>query len=131
MLLPSTPLFSPIPFLHRPTSAPPSPLVLSSDPTSNGAIPPVDVGTPALGLVDEMDDPSPGHLSDRPTALSSTTSVSDEPGPMSLEARFVRGSDEEKLEGEPAPKKARTDESDAEKGMEAEASSEDTNKENT
>ncbi|VDB82784.1 unnamed protein product [Peniophora sp. CBMAI 1063] len=106
---PSTPLFSPIPFLHRPTSAPPSPLVLGGDPGSSGAIPPIDVGTPALGLVDEMDDPGPGHLSDRPTALTSTTSVSDEPGPMSLESRFVRGSDElGESEGEPAAKKPRT-----------------------
>ncbi|KZV71852.1 hypothetical protein PENSPDRAFT_605183 [Peniophora sp. CONT] len=115
---PSTPLFSPIPFLHRPTSAPPSPLVLGSDPASSAPIPPVDMGTPALGLVDEMDDPGPGHLSDRPTALSSTTSVSDEPGPMSLEARFVRGADEEK-EGEPAAKKPRTDEGSAEGAVEA------------
>lgn len=28
-----------------------------------------------LGLVDEMDDPGPGHMSDHPTALSSVTTV--------------------------------------------------------
>jgi len=32
--------------------------------------------TKALGLVDEMDDPGPGHLSDHPTAISSVTTLS-------------------------------------------------------
>jgi serine/threonine-protein phosphatase 4 regulatory subunit 2 len=85
--VPSTPLFSPIPFLHedarrsKSRSPPPSPLFLGeSEPK-------------ALGLVDELDDPSPGHLSDHPKALSSTTS---RPLFGSLEDRFVRadGGDE-------------------------------------
>jgi serine/threonine-protein phosphatase 4 regulatory subunit 2 len=32
----------------------------------------------ALGMVDEMDDPGPGHLSDRPTALTAVTELSGE-----------------------------------------------------
>jgi serine/threonine-protein phosphatase 4 regulatory subunit 2 len=47
-----------------------------------------------LGLVDELDDPNPGHLSDRPTALTSVTSIGGSSGVISLEDRFVRGSDE-------------------------------------
>ena len=34
---------------------------------------------PVIGLVDELDDPSPGHMSDHPTALTSTTSTTAEP----------------------------------------------------
>lgn len=52
----------------------------------------------ALGLVDELDDPSPGHMSDHPTALSSVTSVSEGPSPRpflgSLEQRFVKSGEE-------------------------------------
>lgn len=51
----------------------------------------------ALGLVDELDDPSPGHMSDHPTPLSSVTSTE---GPShtrhflgSLEQRFVKAED--------------------------------------
>ncbi|KAL5489825.1 hypothetical protein ACEPAI_4657 [Sanghuangporus weigelae] len=91
----TTPLFSPIPFLHedarrsRSRSPPMSPLNLSTnaatrplspsaDPLSlgtaaaEGATGGMGVDTPAIGLVDELDDPSPGHLSDHPTALTST-----------------------------------------------------------
>jgi len=46
-----------------------------------------------LGLVDELDDPSPGHLSDRPTALTSVTSIGGGSGAISLEDRFVRSSE--------------------------------------
>jgi serine/threonine-protein phosphatase 4 regulatory subunit 2 len=46
----------------------------------------------ALGLVDELDDPGPGHLSERPTAISSVTTV-EESGPLSLEARFTKASE--------------------------------------
>lgn len=101
--IPSTPLFSPIPFLHddarRSKSRSPPPLVLNSD-TSMGE-PPILVQsenpgmeTRALGLVDELDDPSPGHLSDHPTALTSVTTVTPETGarPLfpSLDERFTR-----------------------------------------
>ena len=41
----------------------------------------------AIGLVDELDDPSPGHLSAHPHALSATTTVSD---PPPLAERFVK-----------------------------------------
>ncbi|KAI0309194.1 PPP4R2-domain-containing protein [Amylostereum chailletii] len=93
--VPSTPLFSPIPFLHndarrsKSRSPPPSPLVLNG---IEGV--PLDSEPRAIGLVDEMDDPSPGHLSNRPTALTSVTSIGKEDaGPMSLESRFVKGSE--------------------------------------
>ena len=51
---------------------------------------PNDVG-PAFGRVDELDDPRPGHLSDGPTPISSTTTIT-----TSLQDRFVRGEDNEK-----------------------------------
>jgi len=54
----------------------------------------------ALGLVDELDDPSPGHLSDHPTALTAVTTVGIRPFLDSLEARFVRaaGQDMESID---------------------------------
>ncbi|KIK06526.1 hypothetical protein K443DRAFT_674181 [Laccaria amethystina LaAM-08-1] len=94
---PSTPLFSPIPFLHddarrsKSRSPPPTPLTLG--PSLDGP------ETKALGLVDELDDPSPGHLSEHPTALTSTTTVSKDAPPHSrpflgsLEQRFVKSED--------------------------------------
>jgi serine/threonine-protein phosphatase 4 regulatory subunit 2 len=53
---------------------------------------------PALGLVDEMDDPSPGHMSDHPTPLSSVTTMPDaakssRPFLGSLDQRFVKSED--------------------------------------
>ncbi|KAJ8454624.1 hypothetical protein ONZ45_g19231 [Pleurotus djamor] len=53
--------------------------------------------TKALGLVDELDDPSPGHLSDRPKALTSVTTIastsSAKPLFSTLEDRFVKQTD--------------------------------------
>lgn len=46
----------------------------------------------AIGLVDELDDPSPGHMSDHPTAITSVTTVGSRPFLETLETRFVRGS---------------------------------------
>lgn len=98
---PATPLFSPIPFLHedarrsKSRSPPPSPLALSAaGPASEERAEPLE--TKALGLVDELDDPRPGHLSDHPTALSAVTTVSEHgPQPLlgSLEDRFVKSSE--------------------------------------
>lgn len=55
----------------------------------------------ALGLVDELDDPSPGHLSDHPQALSATTSLSPATATkqLSLGDRFVKASEESTTEG--------------------------------
>jgi len=99
-ITPSTPLFSPIPFLHddarrsKSRSPPPSPLAL----TSSGGIAPVDLlEQKALGLVDELDDPSPGHMSEHPTALSSVTTTTPKgsrPFLGSLEQRFTKGKEE-------------------------------------
>lgn len=101
--VPSTPLFSPIPFLHNDArrsssrSPPPSPLLLGAAVGPATAIPSQSLETKALGLVDELDDPGPGHLSEHPTAISSTTTVgeSSTARPLSdttLEGRFVRAS---------------------------------------
>lgn len=48
--------------------------------------------------MDELDDPSPGHLSDHPTALTAVTTMGSKPFLDSLEARFVRGASQE-MEG--------------------------------
>lgn len=100
---PSTPLFSPIPFLHddarrsKSRSPPPTPLTL------NPSVPPGEgpLEIKAIGLVDEFDDPRPGHMSDHPTALSSVTTLPETtPGPQSrpflesLEERFVKAEDQ-------------------------------------
>jgi serine/threonine-protein phosphatase 4 regulatory subunit 2 len=96
---PSTPLFSPIPFLHsdarrsQSRSPPPSPLVL-------GAIGPIDsteglepLEPKTLGLVDELDDPGPGHMSEHPVALTATTTSESTAPVASLEERFVKASE--------------------------------------
>ena len=100
---PSTPLFSPIPFLHddarrsKSRSPPPTPLSLNGKGDENRDV-------PALGLVDELDDPSPGHMSDHPTALSSVTTLGDtsrsRPFYTSLEQRFTKAEAEEAMDAE-------------------------------
>ncbi|KAJ3562886.1 hypothetical protein NP233_g9301 [Leucocoprinus birnbaumii] len=77
---PATPLFSPIPFLHedarrsQSASPPPSPLALTAvGSISDAHIQPLQ--TKALGLVDEMDDPGPGHLREHPQAISAVTDL--------------------------------------------------------
>jgi serine/threonine-protein phosphatase 4 regulatory subunit 2 len=105
---PTTPLFSPIPFLHddarrsKSCSPPPSPLAL----IGSGRVVPGDLlEQKALGLVDELDDPSPGHMSEHPTALSSVTTMTtprSRPFLGSLEQRFTKGEDETAAaQGEP------------------------------
>lgn len=47
----------------------------------------------AIGLVDELDDPSPGHMSDHPTAITSVTTIGSRPFLETLGTRFVRGSE--------------------------------------
>jgi serine/threonine-protein phosphatase 4 regulatory subunit 2 len=98
--VPATPLFSPIPFLHddarrsKSRSPPPSPLTLSAA-SSDGVVPVDSLEQKALGLVDELDDPSPGHMSEHPTALSSTTTTTgSRPFLGSLEQRFTKGKEE-------------------------------------
>ncbi|KAH9043316.1 PPP4R2-domain-containing protein [Lactarius pseudohatsudake] len=114
--IPSTPLFSPISFLHddarrsRSRSPPPSPLNLNGTEHSGGApldTDPLSIEPRELGLVDELDDPNPGHLSDRPTALTSVTSIGGSSGAISLEDRFIRASDH--VEDERDTKRQRED----------------------
>ena len=93
---PSTPLFSPIPFLHddarRSKSRSPPTTPLSLNPLVDEPL-----EMKALGLVDELDDPSPGHMSDQPTAISSVTTTEGSPHSRpfigSLEQRFVKAED--------------------------------------
>jgi len=94
---PPTPLFSPIPFLHddarrsKSRSPPPSPLILANIGESH----PDPLETQALGLVDELDDPSPGHMSEHPVALTSVTTSEGGQLVDSLEDRFVRAQEQE------------------------------------
>lgn len=94
---PSTPLFSPIPFLHGDARRSPSP----SPGLYGGSrfeLPEL-LEPKALGLVDELDDPSPGHLSDHPVALTTTTTSTRADKPLrSLEDRFVKESEAESSE---------------------------------
>ncbi|KAF8447677.1 PPP4R2-domain-containing protein [Boletus edulis BED1] len=96
---PATPMFSPIPFLHddarrsKSQSPPPSPLALAAM-KMGGGMQSLDepISQRAIGLVDELDDPSPGHMSDHPTAITSVTTIGSRPFLETLETRFVRGS---------------------------------------
>lgn len=90
---PSTPLFSPIPFLHddarrsKSRSPPPTPLTLDSEAPDDFK---------ALGLVDELDDPRPGHMSDYPTPLTAVTTLpphESKPFLSSLDQRFVKANE--------------------------------------
>jgi serine/threonine-protein phosphatase 4 regulatory subunit 2 len=96
---PTTPIFSPIPFLHsdaRARSKSRSPPLASP----NG---PNDV-EPAFGRVDELDDPRPGHLSDGPTPISSTTTIT-----TTLQDRFIKGEDQEQQVGQGEVEAAKDD----------------------
>lgn len=93
---PRTPIYSPIPFLHedaRDRSKSPTPLhpdnsLVPGDATTNAF-----GGTKALGLVDELDTPSPGHMSSQPMPLTATTDLSGAV-PKSLEDRFVKAKED-------------------------------------
>jgi len=113
---PSTPIFSPIPFLHEDArrsasrSPPPSPLVLpamsvTSTPTADPHAGTEGAEAKALGLVDEMDDPGPGHLSEHPQPISSTTTVVQRPLHGSLGDRFVKAKTEAEESAEPSQAK--------------------------
>ncbi|KAJ7098052.1 PPP4R2-domain-containing protein [Mycena belliarum] len=94
---PPTPLFSPIPFLHddarrsKSRSPPPSPLILANIGGGQHYDP---LETRALGLVDELDDPSPGHMSDHPVALTSVATSEDANFMDRLEGRFVHAQED-------------------------------------
>ncbi|KAH8107124.1 PPP4R2-domain-containing protein [Cristinia sonorae] len=105
---PSTPLFSPIPFLHgdarrsQSRSPPPSPLALSAIGAGGSMTTSPHAGAEgaeqkAIGLVDELDDPSPGHLSDRPQAISATTTTTLDTAKQykSLQDRFTKSEEGE------------------------------------
>ncbi|KAI0807530.1 PPP4R2-domain-containing protein [Fomes fomentarius] len=97
---PNTPMFSPIPFLHedarrsKSRSPPPSPLVLPATVVGGITAAEEGAGVKSLGLVDELDDPSPGHLSDHIEPISSTTTVESRPLHGTLEERFVKATSE-------------------------------------
>lgn len=82
---PTTPTFSPIPFLHSDARA--RSKSRSPPRTSPNELNDVE---PAFGRVDELDDPRPGHLSDSPIPISSTTTIA-----TTLQDRFVKGEDQE------------------------------------
>jgi serine/threonine-protein phosphatase 4 regulatory subunit 2 len=82
---------------------------LSLNPSIPGGEGPLEIK--AIGLVDEFDDPRPGHMSDHPTALTSVTTLPESTaGPQSrpflesLEQRFVKAEDQMDTGGlPPAP----------------------------
>lgn len=93
---PTTPIFSPIPFLHedaRERSKSPTPLQLDNSSAPGDASTSAPGSAKALGLVDELDTPAPGHMSNHPTPLTATTDL---PGvvPKTLGDRFVKAKDD-------------------------------------
>ena len=93
---PTTPIFSPIPFLHedaRERSKSPTPLHLDNPLAPGDASANALGGPKALGLVDELDTPAPGHMSNHPMPLTATTDL---PGavPRTLEDRFVKAKED-------------------------------------
>ena len=93
---PTTPIFSPIPFLHedaRERSKSPTPLHLDNS-LALGDAPANALGSiKALGLVDELDTPAPGHMSNYPMPLTATTDLSGAV-PKTLEDRFVKAKED-------------------------------------
>ena len=103
---PNTPMFSPIPFLHedarrsKSRSPPPSPLALPATVAGGVTAAEESADVKALGLVDELDDPSPGHLSDHIEPISATTTVESRPLHGTLQERFVKAATEQEGEAE-------------------------------
>lgn len=91
----TTPVFSPIPFLHLDArrSRSPSPFELSATQHPEKLVPKEPSTSPpkGLGLVDELDDPKPGHLADHPTPLTSVTKI------PPLSKRFVKAPPDEDI----------------------------------
>lgn len=79
-------------------------------------------GPVGLGMVDELDDPKPGHTSETPKPL--TIAAGAKPFLGSLEDRFVKGdvADEEKLESEKSAAKKPKLEEDEDKKLDEEKS---------
>lgn len=137
---PSTPLFSPIAFLHEdarisrsrsrslsptraerdgthppnsPTPEPMTPLLLNSE-LPGRAVKLEEEGPVGLGMVDELDDPKPGHTSESPKPL--TIAAGAKPFLGSLQDRFVKAeaSDDTKVQEESAAKKPKLEPKEAE-----------------
>lgn len=96
---PTTPIFSPIPFLHhdaRRSLSPMSPFMLANSLSSSDAPADEPVG---FGLVDELDTPAKGHMATKPNPLTATTTLLESP-PKSLSERFVKSREQEEQDKE-------------------------------